>query len=49
MAEGRPKGGSYGSRPSTLRSRIQTMPPVHIPNLWQNKVKAITNLEQSLR
>ena len=35
--------------PSTLRSRIQVLPPVHIPNLWQNKVTAITNLEKSLR
>ena len=37
------------TKPSTLRSRIQTLPPVHIPNLWQNKVKAITNLEQALK
>jgi len=29
--------------------QIQTMPPVHIPHLWLNKVKAITHLEQSLR
>ena len=35
--------------PSTLRSRIQALPPVHIPNLWQNKVKAIARLEQSLK
>ena len=48
-----PDDGLYGAaddtRPSTLRSRIQTLPPVHIPNLWQNKVKAITNLEHSLK
>jgi type I restriction enzyme R subunit len=47
-----PEGGLYtaaGDRPSTLRWRIKTLPPVHIPNLWQNKVEAITNLEQSLR
>lgn len=37
------------TKPSTLRSRIQTLPPIHIPNLWRNKVKAITNLEQSLK
>lgn len=37
------------THPSTLRSRIQTLPPVEIPNLWQNKVKAIANLEQSLK
>ncbi|MCP3905575.1 MAG: DEAD/DEAH box helicase family protein [Planctomycetes bacterium] len=48
-----PQGGTYTSaadtHPSTLRSRLQTLPPVHIPNLWPNKVVAITNLEQSLR
>lgn len=48
-----PKGGFFtaadDTRPSTLRSRIQTLPPVHIPKLWQNKVKAITNLEESLK
>lgn len=37
------------THPSTLRSRIQTLPPVEIPNLWQNKVKAIRNLERSLK
>jgi len=37
------------TKPSTLRSRLQTLPPVEIPNLWQNKVTAITNLEASLR
>ncbi len=39
-----PKGGLFtaadDTKPSTLRSRIQTLPPVHIPNLWQNKVTA---------
>ena len=35
------------SQPSTFRSRVRAMPPIHIPNLWQNKVKALTNLEQS--
>lgn len=49
----RPEGGAFDvaedTHPSTLRSRIQTLPPVHIPNLWQNKVKAITRLEQSLK
>jgi type I restriction enzyme R subunit len=47
------EGGFYtaadDTKPSTLRSRIQTLPPIHIPNLWQNKVRAITNLEQSLK
>jgi type I restriction enzyme R subunit len=48
-----PAGGFFSgaddTMPSTLRSRLQTLPPVEIPNLWQNKVLAITNLEQSLR
>ena len=48
-----PKGGLFtaaeDTRPSSLRSRIQTLPPVHIPNLWPNKITAITNLEQSLK
>ena len=35
-------------RPSTLRSRLQWMPPVHIPNLWPNKIEALQNLEHSL-
>jgi len=34
--------------PSSLRGRIQTMPPLNIGNLWPNKIKAISNLEQSL-
>ena len=46
-------GGLYtaaeDAKPSTLRSRIQTLPPVEIPNLWPNKVKALTNLELSLK
>ena len=33
------------TRPSSLRARIQILPPVEIPNLWQNKVEAITNVE----
>ncbi len=49
VADGPGKGEGYGTRPATLRARLQTMPPIHIPNLWPNKVKAITNLEQSLR
>ena len=46
-------GGLYTSandtQPSSFRARIETLPPVDIPNLWQNKVEAITNLEVSLR
>jgi type I restriction enzyme R subunit len=37
------------TKPSTLRARLRTLPPVHIPNLWQNKVEALTRLDQSLR
>src|SRR6266545_3371364 len=36
------------SRPSTLRARLQRMPPVYVPNLWPNKVEALQNLERSL-
>ncbi len=35
--------------PSTLRSRIACLPPVHLPDLWHNKVTAITHLEASLK
>ena len=42
-------GQQYAARPSTLRSRARAMPPIHIPNLWQNKLKALTNLEQSFK
>lgn len=48
-AEGGFHTAAEDTKPSTLRSRIQTLPPVHIPNLWQNKVEAITNLERSLK
>ena len=48
-----PKGGLFiateDTKPSTLRARLQTLPPVNIPNLWQNKVKAVTGLEKSLK
>lgn len=40
--------GEYAPRPATLRTRLQHMPPVHIPNLWPNKVAALQNLERSL-
>jgi len=36
------------SQPSSLRARLQRMPPIHIPNLWPNKVEALLNLERSL-
>jgi type I restriction enzyme, R subunit len=47
-ADGPGRGEGYDARPSTLRGRLRTMPPVHVPNLWRNKVEAITRLEQSL-
>jgi type I restriction enzyme, R subunit len=36
------------TKPSTLRARLRAMPPVELPNLWPNKVKAIVNIEKSL-
>jgi len=36
------------SRPSSLRARLQRMPPIHIPSLWPNKVEALLDLERSL-
>jgi len=48
-----PEGGLYTSadktRPSSLRSRLQTLPSVEIPGLWPNQLRAITNLEHSLK
>lgn len=35
------------TKPSTLRARLRAMPPVVLPNLWPNKVKAIVNIEKS--
>ena len=48
VAEALPTEGSYGTKPSSLRSRLRALPPVHVPGLWRNKVEAITNLEKSL-
>jgi type I restriction enzyme R subunit len=36
------------TKPSTLRARLRAMPPVVLPGLWPNKVRAIVNLEKSL-
>jgi type I restriction enzyme R subunit len=47
VAESGPQPGLWGPRPSSLRSRLRMMPPIHFPDLWQNKVKALTNLEHS--
>jgi type I restriction enzyme R subunit len=45
-------GGFYtaadDAKPSTLRARLRAMPPVELPGLWPNKVRAISNLERSL-
>jgi len=35
--------------PSSLRARLRAMPPVAIANLWENKRRALENLEMSLR
>jgi type I restriction enzyme R subunit len=39
---------AYGSRPSTLRSRLGALPPPLIPSLWSNQQRAIQALERSL-
>jgi len=49
VAEGEGAATATLTGPSTLRSRLQSMPPVELPNLWPNKIKAIKNLETSLR
>jgi type I restriction enzyme R subunit len=36
------------TKPSTVRARLRAMPPVELPGLWPNKVRAIVNLEKSL-
>ncbi|WP_284667497.1 type I restriction-modification enzyme R subunit C-terminal domain-containing protein [Myxococcus sp. SDU36] len=45
-------GGFYtkadDTRPSTLRARLRAMPPVDLPGMWPNKVKAVTSIEKSL-
>jgi hypothetical protein len=35
--------------PSSLRARLRAMPPVAIANLWENKQRALENLERSFR
>lgn len=46
-------GGFHSSaedtRPSSLRSRLQTMPPLEQGFLYPNQVEAVTNLEHSLK
>ena len=45
-------GGFYTSaddeKPSTLRARLRAMPPVELPAMWPNKVRAVVNIEKSL-
>jgi type I restriction enzyme, R subunit len=45
-------GGFYtkadDTKPSTLRARLRAMPPVILPGMWPNKVRAVTNIEKSL-
>lgn len=47
------KGGFYtaadDTKPSTLRSRIQTLPPIDRSFLYPNQIRAVTNLELSLK
>jgi len=49
----RPAGGLYtaadDTRPSTFRSRLQTLPPLEQGFLYPNQVRAVTNLERSLK
>lgn len=46
-------GGLYTSaddtRPSTLRARLQTLPPLAPGHLYPNQIRAVTYLEQSLK
>ena len=49
VAEPVSKYGSDPTRPSTLRSRILTMPPLDNGSLYPNQVEAIRNLEASLK
>jgi type I restriction enzyme R subunit len=43
------RGGNILTLPSTLRSRLQTMPLLSAQGLWPAQQKAVANLEQSLR
>jgi len=40
--------GADDTKPSTLRARLRAMPPVELPNLWPNKIRAIVQMEKSL-
>ena len=41
--------GADDTRPSSLRSRLQTLPPLEQGFLFPNQVEAVTNLEHSLQ
>ena len=49
VGEARRQYDRTDGRPSTLRGRLQVMPPVHLPGGWRNQVEGIANLEKSLR
>jgi type I restriction enzyme R subunit len=42
-------GAPYAEKPSTLRSRLRQLPPLDPQGLWPNQIRALTNLEKSLR
>lgn len=42
-------GAARAVLPSSLRGRLRAMPPVAIANLWENKRRALENLEKSFR
>ncbi|HOC41433.1 MAG TPA: type I restriction-modification enzyme R subunit C-terminal domain-containing protein [Thermoanaerobaculales bacterium] len=41
--------GADDTKPSSLRSRLQTLPPLQPSFLYPNQIKAVTNLDQSLK
>jgi len=47
-AERAPAGGQYGTKPSTLRGRLQHLPPPDTTGLWANQAQALINVEKSL-
>ena len=48
-----PRGGFYtaadDTKPASLRARLQTLPPLADPFLYDNQVRAVTGLEASLK
>ncbi|MBI4705693.1 MAG: DEAD/DEAH box helicase family protein [Deltaproteobacteria bacterium] len=43
------KPDPLSQQPATLRTRLQTLPSLEAPDLWPAQVKAVRNLEKSLR